>query len=155
MSDFLITDEGLLPLMNSSQAPSIHVPLPDTQLDVTAIDGAADTTAGMAADVALQQVPPPFLRRWFLLDYSAHAARQTTLCYSYEIPLGTNAPVRAMQGFNVTLDPDTKKKKPGLISWEAGGSVAMPWLWSSSSELSTWKGNALVHCPVSRCQECF
>ena len=107
--------------MNSSQPLSSPVPRPNTQLNTSAIDGAVDKTAGTAADMALQQLPPPFLRRWFPSEYSAHAARQTTLCYSYEMLLGTNAPVRAMEGFNITMDPDTKKKKPGLISWSAGG----------------------------------
>ena len=121
--DFLVTDQGSLPEMNSSQSPPSPQPQPGTQPDIPPIDGAPNTTAGMAADVALQQLPPPFLKRWFPAAYSALVGRQFTLCYSYEMPLGTNAPLRAVQGFNVTMDPDTKKKKPGLIAWKAGGSV--------------------------------
>ena len=75
------------------------------------------------ADEALRKLPPPFHARWFPDEFSSRAV-QVALCYSYEVFLGTTPIVRAMQGFNFSNDPDSKKPKPGLIAWRAGGWVA-------------------------------
>ena len=85
-------------------------------------DTAAPTRRHLAADEALTKLPPPFHARWFPDEFSSRAV-QVALCYSYEVFLGTTPSVRAVQGFNFSNDPDSKKPKPGLIAWQAGGWV--------------------------------
>ena len=72
-----------------------------------------------AADSSLLQVPPPFYKRWFPHEFGRRE-RHLGLCYSYETLFSSAPPVREVQGFNFTQDPDSKHPKPGFATWTAG-----------------------------------